>query len=444
MSQIQKSGIQKQEFQNIEIRKAGTPQFGKTKNSKSGSLNSKHEKNIKSSRQISEQTQMSSDGHERQHSRRSQNQSQALDRSHPDFSNLQTSSEFSAQENTLDTSHSRILDQDVLMQDKALKVHQKTSDSIEYHIKDPTMEKVKDDLATIRSMLEEKLDYLQVHERFKTKPLSHLIFDKLLNFGCSHAIADELVCDIHQSWSEQEAWNAVLNKLQTRLQTSPKILPQHQGNLIFCGTSGSGKTTLLLKVLVSYLQIHSKPSVAVISFDHKIGAQAFLVRFCQLLSIPLLQFDTHSQLDQALEMNEKFDLLLVDSPTQWPFELRWAKQYLHQCQNPEVLYVLSGTTQSECMQQHIEQHRQLFPKIAVITKEDEALNLGHCLSLALEHNFALAGLSSGENISDGFSRLRSFELVDLAQNLFEKQKKPSQSDHLEDISEGIHTNKEFS
>lgn len=304
---------------------------------------------------------------------------------------------------------------------KAMSVANRTSSSIEYNINDPIMDKVREDLSTIRSMLEEKLDYLQVHEKFKSKPLSHLIYDKMMSFGCSRNIAEELVGDIHQGWTEQEAWNAVLNKLQNRLQTSPKILPQHKGNLLFLGSSGSGKTTLLLKVLVSYLQLYTKPSVAVISFASNIGAQALLARFCELLSIPLLLFDTSSQLEQALEINKKFDLVLVDSPSMWPFDLSWANTYLNKCTNPEAIYTLSGTLLQDSMSQNIQAHEKLFPKLAVITKGDETSSLGHCLSLALEYDFSLVGISSGENISEGFKRLRSFELVDLAQSLFDKK-----------------------
>ena len=352
-------------------------------------------------------------------------------------SNLETNSTGPISHHTsqaLDKSHSHIQgtqgtssEQKLAM--KPIEVAHKTSSSIEYNIKDPTMDKVREDLATIRSMLEEKLDYLQVHEKFKTKPLSHLIYDKLKQFGCSNSVAEELASDINQSWSEQEAWNAVLNQLQKKLQTSPKILPQHKGNLIFLGSSGAGKTTLLLKVLVSYLQLYTTPKIAVISFDHKIGAQAMLSRFCELLSIPLLLFDTNCQLEQALEMNKKFDLILVDTPSLWPFDLRWANQYLNKCQNPEAIYTLSGTLLQQSMEKNIQHHKKLFPKLAVITKEDETSSLGHCLSLSLEYNFSLVGISSGDNISEGFKRLRSFELVDLAQKLFDKSTTSHQSEY---------------
>lgn len=302
---------------------------------------------------------------------------------------------------------------------RPLEVSERTSSKVEYHVKDPTMDKLRDDLGTIRAMLQDKLDYLQVHEKFKTLPLSHMIFDKLKQFGCSSCVAEELVANLHQDWSESEAWNAVLNKLQTKIKTSPKLLPQHRGNLLLLGSSGSGKTTLLLKILVSYLQVHTNPHVAVISFDHKIGSQAMLKRFCDLLSVPVLFCDNSHYLEHALSFNQKYDLILVDSPAKWPFELHWAQQYLSKCHNPETVYTLCGSTLGAVMETNVRYHQKLFPKLAVITKQDEATSLGHCLSLALEYNLSLVGISSGDNISEGFKRLRSFELVDIAQKLFE-------------------------
>lgn len=170
------------------------------------------------------------------------------------------------------------------------------------------------------------------------------------------------------------------------------------------GASGVGKTTTVAKLAARYALLHGRASVGLISTDaFKIGGQDQLATFGKLLGISVQTAHDEEQLTFALKQNMDKQLVLIDSAGMSERDVRM-NQHLARIKMhggyAKNLLIASATSQPGLADVVLKEYAHAPVLGAVLTKIDEAVNLGSGLSTLLQTAVPMAYSCDGQSLSD--------------------------------------------
>lgn len=205
------------------------------------------------------------------------------------------------------------------------------------------------------------------------------------------------------------------------------------GLFAIIGASGVGKTTTVAKLAARYALKYGKESIALISTDaFKIGGQDQLQTFGKVLNIPVLLATNKKELIEALDASSDKDLVLIDSAgaslrdIKLNRELSDHKTYGSRLEN---ILVVSSTSQLGLSEQIVKDYQHADIRAAVVTKVDEAINLGSAVTLLIRSQVAMAYSCNGQGLSDiALAKIRSlltssFAMIERVSQVGAQQKK---------------------
>ena len=180
------------------------------------------------------------------------------------------------------------------------------------------------------------------------------------------------------------------------------------------GPTGVGKTTTIAK-LAGQFQHGGGARVALISLDtYRIGALAQMRIYADLLGAPLHVVRTGTEISQALAAEPEVDLVLVDTTGRSPRQadgIAATRAILGQVPGLEVHLVLSATTKSTDLEETLRRFQPLGYERVLVTKLDEARTLGPLLHAALEHQFPVSYLATGQEVPDDLEAATPWRLA---------------------------------
>lgn len=259
-------------------------------------------------------------------------------------------------------------------------------------------EAIERELSALRNMVDELASGRPPRERVRAM-LHGAGFDgeiaKQLALGASKATA-----------GEREAIRQLLRKrVGERLITQPDLIQRSAPQMITCvGPSGVGKTTTLAKLAArAKLELHR--TVQVITLDtFRVGAVEQWRRYAELLAIPFAVAE-EAQTFQRLVQRATSDLILVDtagrSPRDESSALRLADclESVHGYRK-EVQLVLPGSIRARDAERIVNSYGRPQLTGLMITKLDEAEQLGGCLHPALTLKLPVTYLCDGARVPE--------------------------------------------
>jgi flagellar biosynthesis protein FlhF len=170
------------------------------------------------------------------------------------------------------------------------------------------------------------------------------------------------------------------------------------------GASGVGKTTTVAKLAARYSLLHGRSSIGLITTDaFKIGGQDQLATFGKLLGIAVHAAHDEDQLTDALKRNMDKQLVLIDSAGMSARDVRMnrhlARIKMHGTFAKNIL-IASATSQPGLADVVLEEYAHASVHGAVLTKVDEAVNLGPGLSTLVQKAVPLAYSCDGQGLAD--------------------------------------------
>ena len=170
------------------------------------------------------------------------------------------------------------------------------------------------------------------------------------------------------------------------------------------GASGVGKTTTVAKLAARYSLLHGRSSIGLITTDaFKIGGQDQLATFGKLLGITVHAAHDEDQLTDALKRNMDKQLVLIDSAGMSARDVRMnrhlARIKMHGTFAKNIL-IASATSQPGLADVVLEEYAHASVHGAVLTKVDEAVNLGPGLSTLVQKAVPLAYSCDGQGLAD--------------------------------------------
>lgn len=184
--------------------------------------------------------------------------------------------------------------------------------------------------------------------------------------------------------------------------------------LALVGPTGVGKTTTAAKLAARHLMRHPGAQVRFVCTDtYRIGAREQLQTFARLLGTTVESVDDPDVLRALIQTENPTDLVIVDTPGIGPRDAELASQLpiLGDMEGLHVVLCLPASTHPVEMRRVLDRYSAARPDGLVLTKLDEAYQLGAALSVAIERSLPVLWVSDGQQVPQDLHRLDGTALV---------------------------------
>lgn len=281
------------------------------------------------------------------------------------------------------------------------------------------------ELKTMKSMLQNQMSSLAWSQSETKDPKKVALLKKIIQLGIGWDLAENLVENVEKK--SIQAWTEILKKLEDKIPVSNIDVVDAGGVVALVGPTGAGKTTTIAKMASRFVMRNSTSQLALISTDcYKIGAQAQLNTFADLLGVPVHVAATEGELYTLLSSLAKKKLILIDTAglsqrdsliNQQPTKTRMGVDSIHN------YLVMSAATQLSVMNDVVDSFGKVGLKGCILTKLDEATQLGNAVTILIEKSLPLVYTTSGQKVPEDLDAINARELIDSAMVLGQ-QKNP--------------------
>lgn len=289
---------------------------------------------------------------------------------------------------------------------------------------DPALTAMREEIKTLRGMLEGQLSGLAWSETVRRHPLQANLLERLLRLGLSPAMCQELTGQVKYSNDGEHNWRQALGMLARRLSVTDDDILTHGGVVALVGPTGVGKTTTVAKLAARYTLRHGRNRVALVTTDsYRIGAHQQLKTYGRILGVPVHVANDADELRHTLETLQDKQLVLIDTAGMSQRDMRLSEQFavLRGGGGQVRSYVvLSATTQRASLDETVRAFRHVEPAGCILTKVDETTGLGEALSVVAGQKLPVAYIGDGQRVPEDMHPARANSLVNRGVSLMNR------------------------
>jgi flagellar biosynthesis protein FlhF len=280
---------------------------------------------------------------------------------------------------------------------------------------EPAMLEMRDELNSLRDMLEQQLSDLVWGDIARRSPVQARLLRELVTMELGPGLARDIVASVDQDCSHDRAWRHALVELTRRLRTTDDDILGRGGVVALLGPTGVGKTTTVAKLAARFCVRNGARSVALVSTDtYRIGGHEYLRSFATMLGVPLRCVSAATELAQTLQDLPERKLVLVDTAgvgyrdTRLPDQLALVRTPQRPVRN---YLVISATTRVNDLDTIIRAYRQVDLTGCIVTKLDEAGSIGGLIDVLITHGLPVAYMSYGQRVPEDLCPARAHNLI---------------------------------
>lgn len=276
--------------------------------------------------------------------------------------------------------------------------------------------KMSSELRAVKQMLESQLSGLAWQQSETQDPAKVALIKRLIQLGIGWNLAKRLVDQTNTH--PDQAWSDILYSMEKLIPIDDKDILDNGGIVALVGPTGVGKTTTIAKMASRFVMRNSPSQIALVTTDcYKIGAQAQLKTFADLLGVPVHVASTEGELYTLLGSLAGKKLVLIDTAGMSQRDIKISQQLTKQ--KPGIApvrnyLVVSAATQLNVMKEIVSSFGQVGLNGCILTKVDEATQLGNILTVLIEHKLSLAYLSNGQRVPEDLEPIKISALIDRA------------------------------
>lgn len=299
---------------------------------------------------------------------------------------------------------------------------------------DPVLREMRHEMQALRRMMENELSELTWRDLGQRRPQTQDLLRRLLALGLDADHCRELAYRVEDAATPVQAWRKSLYHLISELPVQQEDLLDQGGILALVGPTGVGKTTTIAKLAAKFCLRHGNRHLALLSTDSfRIGAQEQLYNYGRILDVPVRNASNPDELNHALHAFADKRLVLIDTAGMGQRDRKLTQKLglMTDGNHPiKTLLTLSATTQRAALSHAIEAFGAARPVAAVLTKIDEAAELGGVISGLLAARLPLAYVADGQRVPEDIHIARATTLVSQAVEMCETVGKSPDEDYL--------------
>lgn len=237
------------------------------------------------------------------------------------------------------------------------------------------------------------------------------LYTELVDSGLEEALALEFVFALKRETipgeiSDPALCRARLVKMvedEFEAAASIAVTPGQRRVVALIGPTGVGKTTTIAK-LAANLKLRDGVRMGLVTVDtYRIAAVEQLRTYAEIIDLPMKVVTTSMEMRRALDEFSDMDLVLIDTAGRSPrdeLQIGELKSLLADAKVDEVHLVLSLTAGLEFLTATVEHFSSVGTSSLVLTKLDEAQELGVMLNLARRVGLPVSYLTTGQDVPD--------------------------------------------
>lgn len=238
----------------------------------------------------------------------------------------------------------------------------------------------------------------------------------MLNSGFSSQLCNELMQRVQDGPDAPPMMDQLQVLLESRVQTlDPMTVFDPGGIFAFIGPTGVGKTTAIAKIAARCVLRYGREQLALLTTDtFRIGAQEQLKVYAKIIGVPVISLRDSEDLANKLSTMNDRRVILMDTAGVSQRDIQMLEQsQLLQEGAPALkrILVMSSTTDLRTQEDVILMHRQAAKTneanglmAAIITKTDEAAQIGPVLDCLIRHQLPLIFLANGQRVPEDLSQ----------------------------------------
>lgn len=289
---------------------------------------------------------------------------------------------------------------------------------------EPTLVAMREEIKTLRGILESQLTGLAWGETTRRHPLRANLLERMMRLGLSPTLSHKLVEQVAFENDAEHNWRQALGLLARQIRVSDDDILTHGGVVALVGPTGVGKTTTVAKLAARYTLRHGPNRVALVTTDsYRIGAHQQLRTYGRILGVPVHVANDADELKRTLESLSDKSLVLIDTAGMSQRDMRLSEQFTMLREGaPRIrtYVVMSATTQRASLDEVMRSFRHVRPAGCILTKVDETTALGEALSVIAQNGLPLAYVGDGQRVPEDMHPARAHNLVSRSVALMEK------------------------
>lgn len=238
----------------------------------------------------------------------------------------------------------------------------------------------------------------------------------LAALGFSRSLSRQIADRTGAADNRVAAWEQARQILARRLPVHEDTLLEYGGVAALVGPTGVGKTTSIAKLAARFRLKHGARQIALVTVDnYRIAAHEQLHTYGRILDVPVASAGNAAELDAVLKGFMDKKLVLIDTAGMGQRDMRVAEQIalLRNCAAPvRIFLALSAAAQRRTLDEIARAYQSCAPEGCILTKLDEAAELGTALSALIEHELPLSFVTDGQQVPEDLHRARAANLVE--------------------------------
>ena len=272
------------------------------------------------------------------------------------------------------------------------------------------------ELGRLRSMLQNQLAGFAWGAARRRDPVRVAVMQTLFAAGFGSTLARTLAARLPRGLDTEAAqrWLRLVLIRNLPVQPADADLLARGGRYALVGSTGSGKTTTLAKLAARAVDAHGADQVALVAADaYRVGAAAQLTVYAELLGVSLHVAEDQTRLAQLLPLLGAKKLVLIDTAGFAPSDPRTREGQALDALGVRRLAVISASQQGAAIEQAMTRFGH-GAAACILTKLDEAPQLGAPLDSLIRHRLPLAYLSGGQRVPEDLHAPSASYLIDRA------------------------------
>ena len=269
---------------------------------------------------------------------------------------------------------------------------------------EPTLVQMQSEISSLRGLLETQLSGLVWKDKSRRSPIQAQMLRNLSRIGLAPDVANIVVNRTAPVNDDKAMWREPLVTLTQMLPVVEDRLLEDGGVAALIGPTGVGTTTTIAKLAARFAMQYGSEEIALICADaYRIGAKEHLMAFANIIGAKVHAASTTNELNQLIDSLSSKRLVLIDTEGMSQRDMDLSSRlaaYGGSSDRVKFYLTLSAASQETGLDETVRRFSEVPLAGAIITKIDEAGQLGCAISTAIRNNLPMAWLSDGQRVPD--------------------------------------------